>query len=788
MNNKQYMANCSFKIRLRTISYIVFLCININVYGHNISGLIINSNNSEPIEGASINIFTTDSIKIGSTYTRKDGTFLIKKVPSGNYFLTASFLNCETHIIQISNLAKDIHLGTIEMSRKAIALSEISVIENRNLNRVDRQIIFPRASQIATSSSAVDVLSKLMLPGLMINTVTNTISTQSPKGVQIRINDVKSTTEDLLSIPPQSIARIEYIDMPGVRYGDVSEVINIVTRQNQGGGVVGTSLRQALTTVYGNDNAYAKINHKESEFGIAYNLIYGKLSDSYSNNDLIFLLSDGTEYNIHKQGVKSPYRNTQHHLSLSYNWVKDRNTVLNILFRNKLANPRKTTVQHVFEGNAKHSFSNLKTGNKSCTPSIDLYFSKKINDKHSIVINGVGTLIDTDYSRDYKEYILPDESLDAYYEYTTDGKKYSLIGEAIYEYVIKSGLIFSSGLQYSQAYVKNLYDNVNSDNVENIMHNSEGYLYAQMQGKISKLAYQIGFGLSRQYFNENTGKYTYYTFRPQVSLSYPLSSKIFLRYMFNITPLLPSLSNLSDIKQQLNKYEVIEGNPHLKPYRAYVNNLIYRIGYQRINIQLSCYYQYNKNPIMSTAVKRVEDNNSFQFIYGNDNQKSFHHLQARLHTRIEMIKDWLSLSLSGGLNRYINNGNEYTHTYTGCFGGVQLEGNYKNWMLSANFNTDLNYLFAEMLNYSSKSTGISVKYKYKDCQIGGGVMNPFLANGTPSGSKILSSVVKKESWNYTRDYGNMVYITLSWNFSFGRKYNSSQKKLNNSDNDSGIVK
>lgn len=767
--------------------YLILLFISINIYGHDITGITVNSSNSEPIEGVSISLFTADSAKIEGAYSRKNGTFWIKKIPSGNYFLIASSLNYESRIIQISNLAKDINLGEIKMFDKTIALDEVSIIGSSNLNKIDRQIIFPSSTQIAASSTGVDVLSKLMLPGLMVNTVTNTISSQSPKGIQIRVNDVRSSASDLLSIPPQSIVRIEYIDMPGVRYGDVSAVINIITKQNQEGGILGTNLRHALTTVYGADNIYAKMNHKESEFGIAYNLSYSKYSDSYIDNDLIFSLSDGTEYSIHKQGVKSPYRHTQHDLTLSYNWVK-KNTALNILLRNKLGNPKNSSIQHISEDNGKQSISNHKTKSKSNSPSIDLYFSQKINDKHLFIINGVGTLICTDYNRDYREYVLPEELLDSYYEYTTDGKKYSFIGEAIHEYKIKPDLIFSSGLQYLQSYIKNRYDNVHSDNVENAMRNSDVYLYTQLQGKIKRLGYQLGLGLSRQYFNESIGEYRYYTFRPQISLSYSLTDKMTLRYMFNITPLLPSLSNLSDIKQQLNAYEMIEGNPHLKPYKTYTNNLIYNIKSQRINVQLSCYYQYSKNPIMSTAVKRVEDNNSFLFIYGNENQKSFSHLQIRLYTRAEVIKDRLFLSLSGGRNRYINNGNDYTHAYTGYFGGVQLEGNYKKWTLSTIFNSNLNSLFAEMINYRSKTADINIKYKYRSLQIGTGVMNPFLANGTPSRSKHLSSIAKKESCSYIKDYGNMVYVTLSWNLSFGRKYNSGQKRFNNSDNDSGIVR
>lgn len=32
----------------------------------------------------------------------------------------------------------------------------------------------------------------------------------------------------------------------------------------------------------------------------------------------------------------------------------------------------------------------------------------------------------------------------------------------------------------------------------------------------------------------------------------------------------------------------------------------------------------------------------------------------------------------------------------------------------------------------------------------------------------------------------MIYFTLSYNFSRGRKYDAGQRKLNNSDNDNGI--
>lgn len=43
-------------------------------------------------------------------------------------------------------------------------------------------------------------------------------------GVQIRINDVKANTQDVMALQPDEVVRVEYIDNPGVRYSDEGSV------------------------------------------------------------------------------------------------------------------------------------------------------------------------------------------------------------------------------------------------------------------------------------------------------------------------------------------------------------------------------------------------------------------------------------------------------------------------------------------------------------------------------------------------------------------------------------
>lgn len=41
--------------------------------------------------------------------------------------------------------------------------------------------------------------------------------------------------------------------------------------------------------------------------------------------------------------------------------------------------------------------------------------------------------------------------------------------------------------------------------------------------------------------------------------------------------------------------------------------------------------------------------------------------------------------------------------------------------------------------------------------------------------------------NYIKESSRLFVATISYNFSFGRKYNATQKKVNNADNDSGVM-
>ncbi len=774
----------------QTILFLIFHLFVSSLHAQNISikGNITDSKEKAAIPYANITLLLTDSSFVAGTTSDEGGKFTLYNIDKGNYILTVSCIGYPNCITQLNNLSKDIDLGVIVLEELPVELQGITITASQVITKLDRQIVLPTRSQIQNSTSGYELLSKMMLPGLKIDLLQNVVSTIGGETVQLRINDMKATAPQVHALRPGNVVRVEYIDNPGIRYADegISAVINFIVRQHTSGISAGVNLTNSFTTGFGNDNIYIKANHKQSEFGLNYYMTYRDYNDRFTNDDQSFLLKDGSSRNRRLEGISLPFNYTTHDVEFSYNLFQPDDYTFNAVFRNSIFNaPKRDVAQNIVENNIPKGHSYNKMTDKSNTPAIDLYFMKHLPHKQSITANIVGTFIGSDYSRNYKEYFSDINNPHSNYAYSADGNKYSLIGEGIYEKEFKP-FELSLGLQYTQAHTKNIYEGT-TDAITR-MNTSNTYAYTQIQGKIKELSYMLGVGVSRQAFDENDEGFVFYTFRPSFMVSYPVFKGANLRYIFNVQPTLPSLSNLSDIRQQMNDFEVNTGNPDLTPYRTYTNQLRFQYQYKQINTQLSGNYSYLKNPIME-EVNRIDLPDTYLFEYRYDNQKSSRCIGGQGYIQMQVIENILSLSGYTGINYFRNTGNKYDHSYTTWYAGGQAEISYKKWSIGGWIYSRYNSLNGETIRYGENNCGINMGYKInKEIKIGAGLWYPFISEGWSAGSKRISGIAKKETRTYIKDNGNMLTLSFTWNIHYGRKHKAENKTLNNADQDSGIVK
>ncbi len=756
-------------------------------YAQSVAGRLVDEK-QQPVAYGNVKLERPDSTFVTGGVTDGNGKFLLSAPEAGDYLLVASYMGYVTSIIRLDNLNRKTDLGEIILYEASQQLGEVTVSAARVVAKLDRQVILPSETQLKSSSSGYDLLGKLMLPGIQVSSIHNTVSTVGGGGVELRINDIKATQAQVQALRPASVIRVEYIDNPGIRYADsgVEAVINYIVKRQDSGISGGVNLMNAVTTGFGNDNVYVKANHKRSEFGLNYYLSYRDYDDRYVDEDQTFAVPDNQSRYRYLEGVSVPFGYDSHELEASYNFTETDKYVFNAVFRGSFfRSPHQDYSQIIHETDKADLQSYVWSNTDFNSPSLDLYYQIVLPRKQKLSVNVVGTYIGTTYHRDYSEWQLPERTQLSEYGYSTDGNRYSLIEEAIYNKEL-SWTNLSVGFQGTQAFTKNIYTGSTNENAR--MHSSNFYGYTQIQGKLKKLNYMLGAGVSRQYYDESGEGYSYVSFRPSVSLSYPVFKGATLRYLFSSSPYQPSLAALSDIPRQLTDIEMERGNADLQPYRSYNNRVQLNWGNKLFTTQLSGGYLYYKNPIMSEVSRVDQTDGSYMFVYAVDNQKSFSRWNGQLYVKMNVIPDRLTLSGYGGVGSYNSEGNSYSHHYTSWYGGGSASFDYKDFSLSGEISTRYNSFYGESVSFGENNSSLMCSYKIKSVRLGVGVLYPFTSTGWSAGDKLVSDLVKKERWTYIKDNGNMLFFSLNWDFNYGRKYKAGVKTLNNSDSDSGIAR
>ena len=672
-------------------------------------------------------------------------------------------------------------------------LGEVTVNGMRVINKVDRHVLLPTSTMKKHSSNGYDLLNKMTLNGIITNPERQEIRSLRGGGVQVRINDIKANQQDITALRPDEVVRVEYIDNPGVRYSDgsIDAVINFVVKRRYAGYVGGLGTMQAFTTGFNNSNAYFKYNYKKSEFCIYYNFSYRGYDERKVDSENTYFFPDGTQRQRQYLGYNTDFMYTTNTVQLGYNLAEPDKYTLNVsLYYNQNNTPKYGYNQLAKETSMPDLYIYNKKSKKMYIPSLDIYWSLNLPKKQNITANVVGTYIGTDNNNLSRNYLFsqsPEQSMQADpvndYSYSTTGRKYSLISEAIYTKNFNRE-VFSAGGEYTVSHTDNAYKG--AVNTDAVLNSNNLYLFAQLQGKLGVFNYQVGLGANYLAIHQGDIGFNKWTLRPQLSLSTKITDNLFVRYSGRMSQLSPSLSQLSDVRNQSDELNASDGNTGLKPYTGYSNSLTVSWTRPLFNFQLYGSWYYAPDIIMTSYIPELQDDGTYLLISKPENQKSFSRKSLAAYFTLHAIRDILDISLYGDYSNYSSRGLAYSHNYDAWRWGGSANLMLGRWNVSANFYTAPKSYFAESMGKGENQSNLSVSYKYKDLKVGLGVLLLGYPQGYDYVGKTDSKYLQSTSHTYIKDNGNMVYFTLSYNFSHGRKYQTERKKLHNSDNDNGI--
>lgn len=273
-----------------------------------ITGQILDSENN-PVEFATINLQTKDSILLKTEFSDENGKFEIEE-KQGNYLLDISYLGNPlfTQEIELNN---KVDLGIIKVEN-SITLQEIIISKEKKLieKKIDRLVFNVENSVAATGGDVLDILK--ITPRIKVQN--DQISMIGKNGMAVMIDDRMTYLSGsdlanyLRTLKSDEIKSIEVITNPPAKYSAEgnSGIINIVTkklRQDAWNTTIRSVYQQAT---YATGLGGAGFNFKKNKITLSSNVNYINGSNApFESNTIDYPNTTWKEQNKRRDFSKS---------------------------------------------------------------------------------------------------------------------------------------------------------------------------------------------------------------------------------------------------------------------------------------------------------------------------------------------------------------------------------------------------------------------------------------------------------------------------------------------------
>lgn len=663
-------------------------------------------------------------------------------------------------------------------------LQEVEVKAARIIDKPDGKIILPSTAQLEHSANVYQLLSMMPMPGLKVDAIARTIAPVMPDGsVQIRIDGVKATSNDLAALDTKRIRSIEYIDNPGVRYGDgIKYVINIHTRRSTRGYDLGLDATNLLTDWRGSNTVYGKYNTGNSQLALSYDFGYKDFKGNRHDETADYTVTDGSVERVTRKDLRNRDRSFSHNIQLTYNLADTTDNVFQASFATTLDHtPTQQDVKLITTQTLLPTASVLSSQTATQTergrdfsPVLDLYFFRHLGSHQTLLANATTTYI---YTTAHSAY---DEGLP--YAYAVDGHTWSLWSEAVYTHRLKP-FTLSAGANYQQKYVDNCYTGDVTAQTKTIT--SQFYLFSQLTGSLWHLRYTAGLGYNNLHYRQDTHTYDFHFLRPKLHLSWVIDHHFTLSYSYEVSQWISRVAMLSDTRIRQNAHEWTVGNPDLRQPKRREHT--WRLAYSAPSLYngLTAYYRRNPHCNMALYTRTADD----RFLYTQTNQRGINMFYVVDDAQWIVVPDRFIFNANADLYRCFNYGDAYKHHYTSYTGGVTAQLFLGNWSLVGDFDGGYRWLEGETKGNNSATLSFQVGYQLRAWNFSLSCLNPFSHNPRIRRAELINAYLHKTDVLHSRNDGQLLSLTVSCQLSGGKRYhNISRKNRQKIDTDTGIIR
>lgn len=645
-------------------------------------------------------------------------------------------------------------------------LQEIVIEAPRVVRKADMDVYHPSKSAVDNSKNGLQLLNNLMIPTLSVNDALGSIQAAG-QSVQVRINGRESTIEQVRSLLPETIKRVEWIDNPGLRYGGANYVLNFIVSNPTAGGSLMTMARPALNQAWGFYMADAKFNTGRSQWEVGGNFKLTNKLKTHREYTETFTYPNGATITRNETPCGGSLDNTQSNAWASYSYIKPDTTVFMAQFGLYQSLTDKTLCKGIMSlsDGSDDILLTDSHGNTGPTPSLSLYWQQTLPRKQMLIVDFNSSFYFGHSFSDYTEKIPGAEG------YLTD--IHTSIKDRNQAYAVEADYIknwnngrFTAGASYTANRNRSRYENLEGE----IFHQRQDkvYLFAEYFHRFGKWTATAGMGVQYTDFlfrESNRGTHTWSP-RPQATITYALNRNHNFRLNFTSWQSTPSLAETNVVPQQLDAFQWRVGNQNLKTANSYM--LTFRYGFNLPRVSGSFGIRAFTSPNAITPLLYWDDN---RLITTYENSRGLQNLSFFLAPQIEIIPDWLMASGYVQYRMERMRGNGYNLHSNAWSGNVEIQLAHWGFVLSGQYMRAQRDLWGEKISWGEDMNIIDLSYNWKSWQFGVGIIMPF--GRYDQGSRSLSK------WNTNEQHMRldmrMPYISVSYNLQWGRQKQGAQK-------------
>lgn len=707
--------------KLLCIFSLIFLSWN-SFYAQNkiieITGKVIEANNSLPIEYATISILDkTTNTPITGTVSNTEGNFTVN-TDIENFYIEISYIGYTTETFKTFTVSNNtVDLNVVILSEDLQALSEVIVRAEKSQTefKLDKRIFNVGSDLSSTGASALEVLNNV--PSVNVS-IEGEVSLRGSQGVQILINGKPSVLASadgnaLGTITADMIDRIEVITNPSAKYdaAGTAGIINIIIKKSEKRGLNGSA---SINVGVPNSNSFGlSINKRTEKFNLFSQIGAGirtfkdirKSINRDILNDTTITSNERSNFDEKFSSIllgSDYYINDTNVITLSGSYAYEVEDQISNANFNRLFNESNLTDSWIRKQNTEATNPKIR---------YELQYKKdfKRHEDQDLLFSALGSSFAKDQSSIFENTTITGDEPNSLQETRTDYSLEDYTFKLDYTHPFLEKYTLETGSQYAINIVSNDFEVSNFINEVWVVNPDLTNIFDFDQKVLafySTLAYEgdlwgLKIGLRVENTNVNTLLRTTNIFNdnnytdlfPSIHSSYKISDDFSLQAGYSRRINRPGLRQLNPFNNIRNNFNISRGNPNLQPEYtdSYEITSIHKI--KKASLNFSLYNRYTTDVVESIVTFENNVSTSQPENIGTSNTVGFE--ANGKYTPI----NWFTLTGDFNINYFNRTGIFETQNF-------DFKGNRWNSSITSKFKLPLEFDFEMSGNYNSNFISI----------------------------------------------------------------------------------